>query len=237
MNHSYRALIVAAVFALFLAAGCDNSGDGTGGKDDGSGGASSTSVNPTSTSSGMGNTTSGNSMSTTSTGSGDVCTPSPEDPFCNGAQSCQCQAMPGGMPPEAACPKSAGNKCFPGHNQCGCDLPMNTDYAMPDANCAGYVDGDIWETEDGQYQDAAQSAPNGSGQLNVRFGAIFQPEESYYGGFIMSDTTLNWNLANEMLTHCSGQFTENCTTITLECWHGNEGTPFVSTTLHNVVHQ
>lgn len=237
MNHSYRALIVAAVFALFLAASCDNSGDGTGGKDDGSGGASSTSVNPASTSSGMGNTTSGNSMSTTSTGSGDVCTPSPEDPFCNGALSCQCQAMPGGMPPEAACPNSAGNVCTPGHNQCGCDLPMDTDYVMPDANCAGYVDGDIWQTENGTTESQAQTQPIQNGQYAVSFGAAFTPDASYFNGFVMSGKLLSWNEANSaMLDHCTGTFSSDCKSITLSCWHGADTTPFKQKTLINIVH-
>lgn len=227
MNHS-RALFLSTIFvALFSATACDNSGTTGSGGDDGSGGATSTSDNSSST--GMGNTTTGSSMSTNSTSSGsDVCNPSDADPFCTEALSCACNAMPAGMPAEAPCPNSAGNVCEPGHNQCGCDLPMGEDYQTPDTTCKNHVKGATWQWSDGQYPSLATSEPNSNGQLTVYFHAAFQPDLPYYHGFVMSNRTLSFNLANEaMLDYCTGEFASDCKSITLSCWHPGESAPYV----------
>ncbi|MEO5927805.1 MAG: hypothetical protein ABIO72_03725 [Patescibacteria group bacterium] len=230
MNHSKLALVFCAAIALFPAA-CDN-GAGTGGSDDGSGGDASVTTNTTTSSSGSEATSStGDSMSTTSTGS-DACHPTEADPYCLNAPSCQCNAMPAGMPAEAPCPNNAGNVCEPGHNQCGCDLEMGTDYQAPDTQCANNVDGDTWEWEDGQNASATYSETNANGQLTTSFGAAFSPDVSYFNGFVVSAKSLNFNLANQaMLDYCSGEFSADCKSVTLSCWHAGESTPFKQKTL------
>jgi hypothetical protein len=232
MFHS-RALFVFVALALLPLPACGDGGTGgtgnagDGGSDDGEGGSPSTS-------SSNGGDGSGGDPSTTTTnstgGSTNVCTPSSGDLTCSSADSCECEDMGVTMPPEAACPTTVGNICSPGHNQCGCDLPMDTDYVAPDSTCIKYVDGDTWGVEGTSFSDIVTWEPAPNGQYLVKFRSLFGPEASYYRGMTLSGKTFSWNQANQMLENCGGTFSADCKSIDISCQDGT-GTPTVGGTL------
>jgi hypothetical protein len=239
MRNTFRALIISSAL-LPLAPACG--GGGTGGTSGGGqGGEGNTSCQsncggqggtPNGGAGGNGNT---GGMNVGGGGSVNVCTPSWDNPSCAGSDACACNDMPFQMPPQASCPYSTGNTCTPGHNQCGCDLPMGQDYVPADPTCFGFVNGDTWQDASGQFTDFAGEQFNENGQTQVGFGSLFGPEDgSYFAGLIMSGLTLQWNLANPMLERCSGTIAPDCKSVTLSCWHGGEANPYLTGTLYHV---
>lgn len=221
MFHS-RALFVFASLALIaLVPACGDSGTGgtgnshVGGSADGGEGG-----NPSTVSTGG----DGGSTTISTGGNPNVCTPTIVDVTCSGADTCACEPMGVSMPPEAACPSTAGNVCEPGHNQCGCDLPMGTDYVPPDPTCIGYVNGDTWGVEGTAFSDPLDWSAAPNGQTIVGFGSLFGPDAPYYKGMIMSGKSLYWNRANQMLENCSGEFSPDCKRISINCVDGSGAT-------------
>ncbi|MFA5935971.1 MAG: hypothetical protein WC787_03925 [Patescibacteria group bacterium] len=224
-----RALLFCSIFALSLSIpACGDGGTGGSGNDGEGGGACDSDCGgdgPGNGGSGLGSNTGGNP---------NACTPTFDNLTCEGAATCNCAAMTA-MPAEAACPNQMGNVCTPGHNQCGCDLPVDTDYVPADEECVSFVNGDTWQDVTGQFFDTAGWDYNDNGQRQIGFGSLFLPEDDfYYTGLIMSGRSLQWNLANPMLERCDGIFTADCLNVTLRCYHGSETSAYAEGTLYHV---
>ncbi len=208
-------------------------GDGGSGADGGTGGlAGSGGTGADAGSAGMAGT--GGAGGTTGSGGAADCYPTNQDPtaaLCADVGSCKCHDMTDTMPAGSVCPYTAGNSCTPGHAQCGCDLPLGTDYVPPDANCKKLVNGDTW-TDGGQLTSTTFSEFDSNGQLKIFFGTILQPAEEYFDGFTMSGTDIEWGMSNPSLTHCDGFFAVDCKTADIDCWYGNEASPFAHYTLY-----
>ena len=213
------------VLAAFVIAACGGAGadEGDNGGDGGSGNAGLTGTGNQGNS---GNSGTGAGGSTSSgTGGGEVCHPTLENGWCKDAPSCECESTPyiSGAP----CPTSVGNVCFPGHNQCGCDLPLGEDYVAPDAECIQYIGGDTWVyVGQPDWKGSIQGGYGDYGQLHMNSGGLIGPYADYYDGFVVSARKIFWNQANrDQYDFSEGEFSPDCKTITMHHFHAGESQP------------
>lgn len=222
------------LLAAFVIAACGGAGANEG--DDNGGGGSGNSGLTGAGNQGNGNsgTGAGSSTSSGSGGGGEVCNPTMENGWCKDAPSCECEFTP--FIPDAPCPGldkngnkipgAVGNVCTPGHNQCGCDLPLGEDYMAPDANCIWYIDGDTW---------VPVGFPDGKGTIGSKYrengqlyaSGIIAPYSEFYNGFVVSARKIAWNLANrDQYDFAEGEFSEDCKTITMRYYRSGENEPY-----------
>ncbi len=177
----------------------------------------------------------GSSASSTSTGdagatgSDVVCHPSKNDPLIQDCPSdAQCECNPTKTTDQAwcdtwtkqdihLCPADA-NKCSPGHNQCGYDLPKGEDYILPDSECLEYVDGDTWAGD-----TVVKAVYNANGQHEIRFG-LLEPSILYFNGFLIHGRKLLWSNANQTSYEwAEGYFNGDCKQITINYYSPLDG--------------
>ncbi|MBU1907723.1 hypothetical protein KKF59_01165 [Patescibacteria group bacterium] len=221
-------LLVAVGIAACGGAGADE-GDGSGNGGSGNSGLT-----------GTGNQGNGNSgtgaggSSSSGTGGGEVCHPTLENGWCADAPSCECEVT--SWYPNMPCPgldengdkipDAIGNVCFPGHNQCGCDLPLGEDYQAPDAECIQYIGGDTWvKVGEPDIKGPIGSSYKENGQL--RMAGLGPSYIDYYDGCVVSARKIVWNQTNrDQYDFAEGEFSPDCKTITMNYFHAGEAEPF-----------
>ncbi len=220
------------VFALVAACGGEDpassssssssSGGGSGSTSTSSGGAGSSSTS-SGGAGGEGASTSSGGAGGSSSSSGEVCHPSKDDPLvqnCAPDAKCTCNETP--YLPEAPCPSQIGNVCSPGHNQCGCDLPLGEDYILPDPECMTYIDGDTWGDKDGKHGDAI-SETDDNGQQEAHFSHLGSGAP-YFTGFKIQGEKIIWNQANrDQYESAEGEFSGDCKQITMRYYKPLKG--------------
>jgi hypothetical protein len=213
-------VVLMATAILLIACG---SGDGAVNWDNGDGGAGNTSATGSNTGSGS------------SGGSAEVCHPTMENGWCEGATNCEClqsedeQAFCDAWKADGLCPDD-GNKCTPGHNQCGYNLPKGADYQAPFEKCVPYLNSH-WREVGPQYDGEIGNSWVANGQLSV--GGIIQPSSSeaygYYTSYSMSSNLLCWNLFNrDSFESAEGKISEDCETIDMSYFKPGSTEPYVT---------
>lgn len=209
----------------FIVSACGGAGTDGGGNDgDGGSGSGLSGTGNQGNGGNPGTGAGGGSSSSGSGGGGEVCHPTLENGWCKDAPSCECEPTP--YIADAPCPTSVGNVCFPGHNQCGCNLPLGEDYVAADAECVGYISGDTWVTV---------GDPDAKGTIGHEFGENDQlymggklsPYSEFYDHFTVSARKIVWNFANrDQYDFSEGEFGGDCKTITMNHFHAGENEPF-----------